>query len=156
MELKKVVIVLVLFILVIGFGYYYNSFNTDINEVRSVNQVCFDDKTEKCFNVEIAESDEERQKGLMFREELSEDSGMLFIFDSEGKYGFWMKNTPIHLDIIWINSDLEVVYIAEAVPCSEDPCEIYEPGEDALYVLEVNSGVMDEIGVEIGDRVKFK
>src|SRR3989344_2502586 len=71
-------------------------------------QVCFE---EKCFNVELAKTDVEKAQGLMFREHLDRNSGMLFIYDEEGSYSFWMKNTLIPLDIIWINSQNKVVDI---------------------------------------------
>src|SRR4030042_2848822 len=66
------------------------------------NQVCF---KKHCFSVELAVTPEEREEGLMFRKNLDSDKGMLFIFEKEGKYGFWMKKTLIPLDIIWIDDN---------------------------------------------------
>src|SRR3989344_5194996 len=81
------------------------------------NKVCFKDK---CFNVEIAD-DEERTNGLMFRGQMDRDNGMLFIFDKEDKYDFWMKNMNFPLDILWINEDKKVVYIhKDTPPCPEN------------------------------------
>ena len=122
--------------------------------VSEIEEVCFD---QNCFEVEIADSFEERQRGLMFRESLGEGKGMLFVFEESGIYPFWMKDTFIFLDIIWINSDKEVVFInKDTLPCQEDPCISYDPGTEALYVLEVNSGVSEELGLEIGEIVNFK
>src|SRR3989344_3516093 len=82
------------------------------------NKVCF---FEKCFDIEIASTSEELSKGLMFRENLEKNSGMLFIFPENGIYGFWMKNTLIPLDIIWINSNKEIVFIKDnALPCKTE------------------------------------
>jgi uncharacterized protein len=117
-------------------------------------KVCFGSE---CFVVEIVSDGEERQRGLMFRENLGRNSGMLFDFHDEGWYPFWMKNTLIDLDIIWINSQYEVVHIEYAVPCEADPCRNYGPGEkSARYVLEINGGLSDEIGLEIGDVLDFR
>ncbi len=116
-------------------------------------RVCFD---RNCFYVEVVDTPETRAQGLMFREYLPADEGMLFIFEEELIYSFWMKNTLIPLDMIWINSDFEVVHIYEnAEPCEEDPCPSIDPGVPALYVLEVNAGKAREIGLSVGDRAEF-
>lgn len=94
--------------------------------------------------VEIARSAGERQMGLMFRESLCHDCGMLFVFDAEDFHSFWMKNTIIPLDMIFIDADLNIIDILHAVPCEEEPCEMYRPGEKALYVLETNTNRFDE------------
>jgi len=99
---------------------------------------------DKKISVEVADTPEERGEGLMFREELCEGCGMLFIMEEEIIPRFWMKNTLIPLDMIFISSNLEVVDILRAEPCEEDPCKVYSPKEKALYVLEVNKGTFDE------------
>lgn len=106
-----------------------------------------------CFTVELASSPDERAKGLMEREYLKPGKGMLFVFGAEGRHSFWMKNTKIRLDIIWINDDMEVVYISRNTePCpEEDECHSIDPTADASYVLEVNAGESD--GINIGDKV---
>jgi len=103
-----------------------------------------------CWDLEIVDTPEERAQGLMFRESLDPNIGMWFIFEEEGVYPFWMKDTLIPLDIIWINSDFEVVYIANAVPCVTEKCEIYDPDAFALYVLELNAGEAKRVGLEVG------
>jgi len=115
-------------------------------------RVCF---TNKCVSVEIADDYAERQTGLMFREELEKDSGMLFVFDKEEFHSFWMKNTLIALDIIWIDENLKIVDIQYAFPCVEEPCKVYTPKEKAKYVLEVKFGFVKENGIYIGDRINF-
>ena len=102
------------------------------------------------INVEIADSDEERAKGVMFRDKL--DGGMLFVFEKPGIYSFWMKDTLIPLDIIWIK-DNKVVFIQEnAQPCNGS-CTSYNLGEEASHVLELNSGEVKKLEIEIGDDV---
>ena len=132
-----------------------------------IKQVCI---KKNCFAVEIADSNYEREKGLMDRENLENNKGMLFVFDSEGIYGFWMKDTLISLDIIWINSEKKVVYIKEnAQPCNpfkksvdgknspknESNCEIFTNRIKAKYVLEVNSGIVKELNIKMGDKFEF-
>lgn len=117
-------------------------------------QICF---KSKCFDVEIAENQEEWEKGLMFKESLDKNSGMLFVFPEEEIYSFWMKDTLIPLDIIWINADKEIVFIKrDAQPCLEEPCESFTPNEKAKYVLEMNAGMAEKVGLEIGKSARFR
>lgn len=82
---------------------------------------------------------------------------MLFVFQQEGEYPFWMKNTKIPLDMIWINKDREVVFVAKNVrPCEADSCFNIMPDGDALYALEINAGLADNIGIKQGDRFDFE
>ena len=139
------ILVICLFILIFLLFLYFNS-----NE----NKVCF---SENCFKIEIASTSEELSKGLMFRENLEKNSGMLFIFPENGIYGFWMKNTLIPLDIIWINSNKEIVFIKDnALPCKTEICETYSSDEKASYVLELNSGTAEKLELGIGDKVELR
>ncbi len=116
-------------------------------------QACF---KERCFNIELAQTLEERQEGLMFREELDRDKGMLFIFPAEQEASFWMKNTLIPLDMIWLNENKEVVFINENVqPCVSEECPSISSGVKAKYVLEINSGLAREIGLVKGDKMQL-
>ncbi|MEM8552839.1 MAG: DUF192 domain-containing protein, partial [Pseudomonadota bacterium] len=103
------------------------------------------------FSVEIADDPIERAEGLMFREEMARDHGMLFDFAIPGPRSFWMKNTPLSLDIIFIQEDGTVESIVRATtPYSTDPI----PSEGAVrFVLEVNAGVADEIALQPGDTL---
>lgn len=108
------------------------------------------------FYVELAVTPRQRACGLMFREHLDLDSGMLFIYKREGIYPFWMKNTFIPLDIIWINKEKEVVFISRNTPPERSGvCPIINPHKKAKYVLELNGGVSDKIGLSVGDRIIF-
>ncbi|WP_420393295.1 DUF192 domain-containing protein [Acuticoccus sp.] len=103
------------------------------------------------FKVELADDPIERQRGLMFREEMAPDAGMLFDFGREGERSFWMKNTILPLDIIYARSDGTVVSIARATtPFSLEAVPSNGP---ARFVLEVNAGVADAIGLAPGDRL---
>lgn len=105
------------------------------------------------ISVEIADDNNEREKGLMFRERLDENSGMLFVFDDESYRSFWMKNTLIPLDIIFIGKNFEIVDIKNAVPCREYPCALYKSSKPAKYVLEVKGNFTMRNKVGIGDKI---
>ncbi|MBN2250622.1 MAG: DUF192 domain-containing protein [Candidatus Altiarchaeota archaeon] len=121
--------------------------------VKDTCKICLKDR---CFDAEVVKTPAERSRGLMYRESLDPGKGMLFVFEQEGIHPFWMKNTLIPLDIIWISEDKKVVYVGRnAQPCQTDPCPNIVPEAEALYVLEVNAGTADEIGLETGDTVYF-
>lgn len=100
---------------------------------------------DKKYKVEIADTPEKQEKGLMGRKSLPEDQGMLFIYDEPQDLSYWMKDTLISLDIIFIDDDMEVVSVKQGQPMSEEP--ITE--NDVQYVLEVNSNS----GIEEGDQL---
>ena len=104
---------------------------------------------------EVADEPEEWTTGLMFRESLNENEGMLFIFNDNKERIFWMKNTLIPLDIIFISDSLEIVNIAEAEPCKVDPCELYNSEMPAKYVLEVNQGFSRRNNIHAGDKLEI-
>jgi uncharacterized membrane protein (UPF0127 family) len=117
-------------------------------------QVCFN---KNCFDVELADTDEARFKGLQNRTSLKEHSGMLFVFPYEAKHSFWMKETLIALDMIWLDYSHRVVFIAHDVPpCKADPCPTYSPNDEALYVLEINAGEAKRLGIKKGDEAIFR
>lgn len=109
----------------------------------------------KKIKVEIVDTELERERGLMYRESLQENSGMLFVFPDSEIRSFWMKNTLIPLDIIFINENLEIVDIKNAIPCSSEPCILYTSNLPIKYVLEVNSGFSEENNIAIGEIVKI-
>lgn len=103
------------------------------------------------FNVEIADTEAERELGLMNRASLPVNAGMLFVFDSPDYYAFYMKNTLIPLDLIWIGPDKKVGYIVRhANPLDETDLV---PTMAAKWVLEVNAGVVTQDEVQVGDSV---
>jgi len=104
-------------------------------------------------SVEIVDTPEKRSLGLMYRHDLPELHGMLFLFPREQPLAFWMKNTPLPLDIIFINSTRTIVSIAQnTTPFSE---RRLSSGSPAQFVLEVNGGFCQRHGVTVGDRVEF-
>jgi uncharacterized membrane protein (UPF0127 family) len=110
-----------------------------------------------CFEAELAVTAAERSRGLMHRESLPKDRGMLFVFPEEGLHRFWMKNTLIELDIIFIGADLRVVSISRrAQPCRKDPCDLYSPEGNVAYVLEIAGGLAATYGFTAGDLVAFR
>ena len=120
---------------------------------KNNHKVCFNGY---CFKVELAVTKSEREKGLMFRGYLAKDSGMLFIYKYKGIYPFWMKNTKIPLDMIWINRKKQIVFIKKnASPCSQDKCMLVYPDKPAKYVLEINSGSAGKIGLKLGEKLSF-
>jgi uncharacterized membrane protein (UPF0127 family) len=104
--------------------------------------------------VEIADTAFKREVGLMYRKQLAPDGGMIFVFPREERLTFWMKNTEIPLDMIFITSNLRVNgIIADAQPFSEDRLTV--PGAYSQYVLEVNGGFCKRHGIQVADRVEF-
>jgi uncharacterized membrane protein (UPF0127 family) len=109
------------------------------------------------FVVEIANTTEKQALGLMFRDSMPADQGMLFIFPDEAPRRFWMKNTRIALDIIYFDKDLKLVSIsADTPPCRVSDCPGYPSAAPAKYVLELNAGTAAELGVGSGDRLKLE
>lgn len=109
--------------------------------------------TVKQIEIEIADNTAERMQGLMHRSSMSFDKGMLFIFDREEEQSFWMKNTKMSLDIIYVNANKEIVSISKHTqPYSKTPIPSMKP---ALYVVETAAGFADRFGVKVGDRIAF-
>jgi hypothetical protein len=111
---------------------------------------------ERTFDLEVARTPQQQSLGLMFREELPEDRGMLFPIDPPRPATFWMYNTFIPLDIIFMLDD-KIVHLANNVPsCLEQPCPTYGPPRDQLVdqVLEFRGGTAQELGLEVGDTIK--
>lgn len=123
---------------------------------RNDARLTFSDETGTALvsvEVEIAESEQARTQGLMGRDRMREDQGMLFIFPAQEYRSFWMANTPISLDIIFVNTDLEIVTIQRnTVPYSEESIPSTAP---AMYVIEVNGGYCDRHGIREGHKAAW-
>lgn len=103
--------------------------------------------------VEVARTREAQQRGLMHRTRLDADAGMIFVFPEEARHAFWMKNTLVALDLVFISEDGRVAAIVERAPLGT---EADDGGVASRYVLEVNRGWCRQHGVKVGDRVRFE
>jgi hypothetical protein len=107
---------------------------------------------------ELADTVEKRARGLMFRETLPRGRGMLFTFAEPQLWSFWMKNTRISLDIIWMDGNKRIIHIERNVPIctrTDDGCPQYQPNEGAMYVLELAAGSADALKLARGARLRF-
>ena len=106
--------------------------------------------------VEIAKTSADQQKGLSGRTSLPSDHGMLFVFDHEDYYGFWMIDMKFPLDIIWFNSTRQAVFIEQNLPpCTPQNCPVFTPNVKAMYVLEVNAGFVLAHQIALGTTFTF-
>jgi len=125
-----------------------------IEEQSKRTRVCFGND---CFNASVAGTPAARGRGLMFVTKLNPDAGMLFIFAQSDVYPFWMKNTLIPLDIIWLDENKKIVFIKNnAQPCGADVCLNIVPPAAARYVLEVNANTAERLNWESGDVMQIK
>jgi len=140
---KKIIIILIFLVFLTSCAKYETIF--------------IDNGTEKIkIKAEVADTQEKIERGLMFRKHLGENKGMFFAFDSEGTYAFWMKNTLIPLDIIFISSDFKILEIFHAEPCIEEPCKSYQTTKYAKYILEVNGDFTARNGIQVGNEVAIE
>ncbi len=117
-------------------------------------QVCF---RGKCIGVEVVYKKEDVVHGLQGRDALPDNHGMLFVFSDAAVHSFWMKDTLIPLDMIWLDYSRRVVHIEDNVPpCQRDPCATYAPSRKAMYVLEVNARKAAQWGIKLGEEFEFR
>lgn len=110
----------------------------------------------RTIGLEVAQTQQQQAMGLMYRNTLADNRGMLFAFDVPQNVSFWMKNVRIPLDMIFLQ-DGEVKAIAASVPpCTTDPCPTYGPGTVIAQVIELRGGRAAELGLKVGDRVEIK
>lgn len=109
------------------------------------------DKGEQRFSIEIADDDRERSAGLMFRAEMQDSHGMLFVFEETRPVGFWMRNTPMPLDLVFIGEDGRVSAVLPGEPYSE---ALISPQVPVRFVLELKRGIAQKAGIEPGDRLR--
>ena len=106
------------------------------------------------INVILVQTSEERQMGLSGRTNLPANTGMFFVFETPGTYGFWMKDMLFSIDMIWVSANKRIIYIEKSVSPDTFP-KAFSPKDPALYVLEVMAGFSDKNNIQIGDLVKF-
>ncbi len=144
--MKKLALLFVISLLFIGCANQYQAVKISFNS------------TNISVIAEKADTEEKMAKGLMWREYLGEKEGMLFYFNQSGYHAFWMANTPIQLEAIFVSEDFRIVDIVEMEPCDKrppEPCPIYLPGYPAKYVLEVNQNFSKKYGIKAGDKIDF-
>jgi uncharacterized membrane protein (UPF0127 family) len=127
-----------------------------VSSCRSDPRVVVSTKSGKEYaaRVEIADTPAKREMGLQYRRELADDQGMLFLFPAEEVLTFWMHNTPIPLDMIFIGADMKIAgIIHDAVPFSTTTRSVGLPSQ---FVLEIKGGLARGRGIEVGDRVRFE
>jgi uncharacterized membrane protein (UPF0127 family) len=152
-------IVLALLFFVVIFELLINTLDHNLPEKGSVS---FDERArvclkENCFNVDVARTPQQMRYGLMYRDHLDPDGGLLIYLGEERVYADWMKNCLIPLDIFWIDSDMRVVHISKNTPpCQKDPCPTYSAPEKVGYILELNGGMADSKGITEGDTLEIK
>lgn len=152
---KILIFVVALFCLIYLFFFSANILLAPSSEKGVQPEVCYNSPVgENCFLVELAKTTAEREKGLMYRTYLEQGQGMLFIFEKEGIYPFYMKNTLIPLDIIWMDAEGKVVFMSQNTqPCKVADCLAINPETPAKYVLEINAGLAEKTGIKPGSKL---
>lgn len=159
---KLLIVIPIILVVVIGIAVFGGNIISDSAdyEIISVDEQSFNSNTIKLddilVDVQIADTDVKRNRGLMFEEQIPYDHGMLFIYEESGKYSFWMYNVKFALDIIWFDDKGNAVHIKQNVPpCTTEPehCTVYDPGVEALYVFEATAGFVEKFGIT--DSSKF-
>ncbi|NEO28078.1 MAG: DUF192 domain-containing protein [Kamptonema sp. SIO4C4] len=108
------------------------------------------------IQLEVARTPQQQALGLMFREELPRDRGMLFPFDPPRQVSFWMKNVEIPLDMVFVRDGVIRDIAANVPPCASEPCPSYGPSEPVDQVIELGGGQAAKLGLEVGDRVTIE
>ena len=145
--MNKLVVGTLLFLLVLACAVGFSLTRSDITHIIVNGFV---------VTVELAKTTSAWQKGLSGRPSLPYDHGMLFVFDHEDYWGFWMPQMNFPLDIIWFNADRRVVFIEQDLqPCNPQNCPVYTPNLKALYVLEVNAGFVAAHQIAFGTTFSF-
>lgn len=106
----------------------------------------------KTFTLEVADNDELRQKGLMNRQSMPADHGMIFVFDTPDKHGFWMRNTFIPLDLVYLDTTGVIVDIQPLKPHNED---VIMPVKPAAFAIEFNAGTAKDLKLDRGQTIKL-
>ena len=140
--------IFILFLIISFLTFKYEAWETDNPKICCNNT---------CFYLEMADTPELRQLWLMYRESMSDEDWMLFVFDQVWTYSFWMKNTLIPLAWIRLDTDLKIVDIMSMDPCKSEPCTSYKPQAEAQYVLEINQWLISKKWLlHIWDKCELK
>ncbi|MEM4398145.1 MAG: DUF192 domain-containing protein [Candidatus Woesearchaeota archaeon] len=148
---KSHIIFLFFLVLIVSVLFYF--ITMPLSESKNV---CFENK---CIKAEVKDEQKERELGLMFRENLPENEGMLFIFEENVNYAFWMKNMKFNIDIIFIDENKKIVSITKnAFPCNkpDKECELYYSNQSYKYVIEVIANFTEKYNIKEGQKVYFE
>ncbi len=151
--MKKLIVGSLLLLVAVGIlGYSWTQAQTQ-NQTRTISHIVFGNVL---LTVEIANTPAAQQEGLSGRTSLAQDHGMLFVFDHEDYWGFWMIDMKFPLDIIWFNSSRQAVFIEQNLqPCTPQNCPVFTPDTKAMYVLEVNAGFVMAHQIGLGTTFTF-
>ncbi len=144
------IIILIIIVIVAGIIYFISQ---PKNKSQNFDQNISINIKGNPYYLEVAKTFTSRQKGLSNRTELCSNCGMLFVFDREGKYPFWMKDTKIPLDIIWLNSKFEIVKIITATETNS--LKSFTNNQPAMYVIELNANESFRLDLKIGDIIQL-
>jgi uncharacterized protein len=145
-----IIIIALLFILFIS----YKTIIKEETNYPKITQMQFENNA--VLDIEVADEESEKKQGLMYRKSLDYNKGMIFIYEQENILNFWMKNTLIPLDIIFLDSNKSIISITKNMnPCKEDPCKIYSSKMPARYAIETNSGYVENNNIQTNQKVKF-
>jgi uncharacterized membrane protein (UPF0127 family) len=128
---------------------------TDSTRSRPPSTVSFDGMDVVLY-VDVANTPQEQEKGLMGVEKLPADEGMAFVFDGLTDSTFWMKDTPVPLSIAFVDGNGRVIGMRDMQPCEADPCPTYGIDEPYAVAIEANLGWFDQAGVEVGDHAELR
>lgn len=156
---KLLVFILILFSVFSGAFVFWLKKKTAVNKINKGPEAAIlnaEGDEIAVFAIEYAVTEAEKRKGLMERDYLEPEKGMLFIYDYEQPLSFWMKNTLIPLDIIYLNKEKKIVRIIDsAQPCRTSICETYSSSAPCQYVLEINAGLSQKLGIKVDQTAVF-
>lgn len=152
--MKKEIVFLVVFTGVLVLVLSFLNENQEIspkNDEKTLKTLKIDEAT---LNIEVADTNIKRELGLSGKKGLAENEGLLFVFDIEGYYGFWMKDMNFAIDIAWLNKNKQIIYIESNVSPATYP-QVFKPSALALYVLETSANFFENHQIKIGDVAGF-
>lgn len=154
--MKKIAFIFFISILtsiLLFFGYNF-LFKVNLNDERSAVKI-----GNKEYFLDVARTDEEKRKGLAKFENIKDNEGMIFIFDTPGRYSFYMKDMKFNIDIIFLDQNKKVVDLFKNVQFKDykNPYdyEVYKPNYDSKFVIELKAGEIDRSGIKPGDKIDF-
>lgn len=141
-------------VVILAFAYNFLAQNQKNEQKQEENVIKTLKIGEITLNIEIADTATKRERGLSGKTGLGESEGLLFVFEKEGYYGFWMKDMNFPIDIAWLDKNKKIIHIEKAVDPKTYP-KTFNPSSPSLYVLETSAGFFARNNVKIGDLVAF-